>query len=131
MMLPRPSCTVFGFLLAAGIGLGTSAGDRRGGSRKPPPNFKLVCDSADTDKKAELFCVRIDTRNGDIKRINLSKLPVSGTPTKSTIKAPGTYKVVCRASSTATRADFRCLRLDTGTGELQVVKLPGLGMIPE
>ncbi|MFT3711382.1 MAG: hypothetical protein QM817_27430 [Archangium sp.] len=34
-----------------------------------PPNFELTCRSSNTATAAELFCLRTDTRSGDVVRV--------------------------------------------------------------
>jgi hypothetical protein len=90
-----------------------------------------VCDSADTTQSSTLFCMRIDTRDGDIRYVDLSKLTQSNGPTKSPAATPGTFTLVCDSTNTSTKSDFRCLRLNRRTGELLLVNLPKLGKTPE
>lgn len=97
--------------------------------RAPP--FDLVCDSADTRQASTLHCVLVDTRNGDVKRVALERLPQSNGPTRATDAPAGTYKLVCDSTDTDTRSDFRCVRLNVRTGELLLVNVPLVGTVPE
>ncbi len=94
-------------------------------------NFDLVCDATETAKQATLLCVREDTRNGDVKVVDLTKLPRSQGSTATSSRAPGSYKLVCRSADTPERGEFRCVRLDTATGDLLLITLPKVGTIPE
>lgn len=93
--------------------------------------FELVCDSADTDQSSTLFCMRIDTRDGDVRTVDLAKLPTSNGPTKGAGAAPGTFALVCDSTDTATKADFRCIRLNRQTGEMLLVNLPKVAKTPD
>lgn len=94
-------------------------------------NYDLVCDSADTDESSTMFCIRIDTRNGDILFVDQTKLTLSNGPTAAaTVEPAGSYLLVCDSTNTPAKADFRCLRLHRGTGEMLLVGLPKLGKIP-
>ena len=95
------------------------------------PAFQLVCDATETRESAALHCVRHDTRNGDTKRVALASIPAAQGPTATTPGPPGSYQLVCRSTTTEARSDFYCVRLDTRTGELLLVALPKVGVIPE
>ena len=94
-----------------------------GTPRPAPRNFELTCDAAETDKSATLFCTRIDTRNGDVRQVDLNRINQSNGPTASTAGPPGRYQLVCRSADSAAKADYRCVRLDTQSGELLLLKL--------
>jgi hypothetical protein len=96
-----------------------------------PPNFDLVCDSTETAKQATLFCVRHDTRDGDVKVVDLNKIPRSQGSTAAAAGGGGRYKLVCRSADTPEQGDFRCVRLDTVSGDLLLVTLPKVDTIPE
>jgi hypothetical protein len=118
-------------LLIIAVAAGVGACDRASSpSAIDPPNYKLVCDSSDTRQSSTLFWVRIDTRDGDIRSVDLGRLPQSNGPTRSAAGDPGRYDLVCDSTNTDTRSDFRCLRLDRQTGEMMLVNLPKLGVIP-
>lgn len=114
----------------------TACGPGGGGAGTPTASgaafpYDLVCDSADTAESSTLFCMRIDTRDGDIRHVELSKLPQSNGPTRSAEGPPGTYKLVCDSTDTSTKSDFRCLRLNRQTGEVLLIALPKVGKFPE
>ena len=96
----------------------------------PPPNFELDCESSDTATASELFCVRTDTRNGDILRVTYGQLPTSNGPTAAPEGPPGRFTTVCDATSTDTRSDFYCIRLNTDTGEMLLVNLQKVAAFP-
>jgi len=126
-------------ILTIGLGaLGVAAcrGDAAPAAAPPAPAaaafpYDLVCDSSDTQQSSTLFCMRIDTRTGDVRAINLTKLPVSNGPTASPEGPAGTYVLVCDSTDTPARSEFRCLRMNRQTGELLVVSLPKVGVLPE
>jgi hypothetical protein len=94
-------------------------------------NFELDCESSDTATATELFCVRTDTRNGEVLRVNYSALPTSNGPTVvAKAGPPGRYQTVCDATSTDTRSDFYCIRLDTETGDMMLINLTKVDRIP-
>jgi hypothetical protein len=102
-------------------------------SAQPPalPNYELDCRASNTATAAELFCVRTDTRNGSIVRVLHGSLPVSNGPTAaSAAEAPGTYTTVCDATSTTTRSDLYCIRMNTRTGDMMLVNLQKIESIP-
>jgi hypothetical protein len=114
------------FLAAAGILI--VAGCNKSSSDRP---FDLVCDSTDTLESSTLHCVRIDTRDGDTRRVLLNSIPRAQGPTRSAPEAPGTYQLVCNSTDTPQRSDFRCVRLNRRTGELLIVAEQLLPTIPE
>jgi hypothetical protein len=102
-----------------------------GGTVSPPaPVFELDCDSSDTATASHLFCVRTDTRNGEILRVNPQQLP---TTSGSTAVAPGRhgrFTTVCDATATDTHSDFYCIRLNTETGDMVLVNLQKIDLVP-
>lgn len=97
----------------------------------PPPNFELACRASNTATAAELFCIRTDTRNGNIVRVMHNSLPVSNGPTAvSVAEPPGTYTTVCDATSTTTRSDLYCIRMNTRTGDMMLINLQKIDAIP-
>ncbi len=96
----------------------------------PPANFQLVCESVDTHTQSIEFCLRIDTRNGNIVRVDATKIPRSNGPTKTADRAAGTYQLVCDATNTATKSDLSCLRINRVTGDLLLVTLPKIPQFP-
>jgi hypothetical protein len=95
-----------------------------------PPRFQLSCDSADTSTHSALFCVRTDTRDGDVRVLELDKLPVTSGSSRVAAAPAGTYQTVCDATSTPNKADFRCLWLDTRTGDVVTLRLSELPTWP-
>ena len=100
------------------------------GAAPPSPSFRLDCAASDTDTAAQVYCVRTDTRSGDVKRVNIYELPVSNGPTASAAGRPGLYQTVCAATSTPQRSDFFCVRLNVDTGDLLLVNLTKVGQLP-
>ena len=94
------------------------------------PSFELDCASSDTATASQLFCVRTDTRNGDVMRVNYDKLPVSNGPTAAAAAPAGRYTTVCDATSTDARSDFYCVRLNVDSGEMMLVNLTKVGQLP-
>jgi hypothetical protein len=95
------------------------------------PHFELACDSSDTATQAQLFCIRTDTRTGDVLRVNHLALPASDGPTA--VQGSGTagrFTTVCDATSTDTRSDFYCIRLDTDSGDMTLINLQKVGQLP-
>jgi hypothetical protein len=92
--------------------------------------YELRCNSSNTKQQSQLFCVRHDTTTGDVRRVAIDRLPRSSGPTAAAAGPEGTYQLVCEATSTETRSDFYCVRLNRKTGELLMVALPKLGVIP-
>jgi len=88
--------------------------------------FELACDSADTVEKSTLFCVRTDTRDGDVMVVDLDRLPITSGASKAAEAPAGTYQTVCDSTVTPQKSDFGCVRLDTRTGELVVLRLSEL-----
>jgi len=98
--------------------------------RQGKPNFELDCDSSDTARASQLFCVRTDTRTGDILRVNHGRLPTSEAHTATRTGPAGRYTTVCEATATDTHSDFYCIRLDTETGDMLLVNLQKIDAIP-
>lgn len=96
----------------------------------PRPTFTLTCDSADTATRSTLFCVRTDTRNGDAAIIDLAKVPLTTGDSKAADGPSGSYETVCDSTNTAQKSDFRCLRLDTRTGDVVMLRLAELPRWP-
>ena len=100
-------------------------------SAPPRPNFELACRASNTATAAELFCIRTDTRNGNIVRVVQNSLPVSNGPTAVNVAEPaGSYTTVCDATSTTTRSDLYCIRMNTRTGDMMLVNLQKIESIP-
>jgi hypothetical protein len=88
------------------------------------PRYELSCDSSDTRETSALFCVRLDSATGDVKRIDLKKLKSTSGSTMGADKGPGTYQLACDSTDTEARSEFHCVRLDRSSGELVVIGLP-------
>ncbi len=98
-----------------------------GEGRSPsPPRYELRCDSADTAQASTLFCVRLDTRNGDAVVLDLDKLPVTSGSSRAQDESDGTYQLGCDSTVTPQKSDFRCLRLHTRTGDVVMLRLSEL-----
>ncbi len=97
----------------------------------PAPNFELTCRASNTATAAELFCIRTDTRNGNIVRVMHNSLPVSNGPTAVGAAEPaGSYTTVCDATSTTTRSDLYCIRMNTRTGDMMLINRQKIESIP-
>ena len=88
--------------------------------------YQLACDSADTAQASTLFCVRLDTRNGDAMIVDIDKLPVTSGSSRATDENDGTYVIECDSTVTPQSSDFRCLRMHTRTGDLAMLRLSEL-----
>jgi hypothetical protein len=119
------AATLLGTLVGAGC-----AADAHDNSR-PPPNYQLICESTDTREASRFFCMRHDTRNGDVRRVAIDQLSVSQGPTVSEASDPGRYELVCHAIRNDRESDLYCVRLDTRTGDLLLVALPKTPTLPE
>ena len=94
------------------------------------PNFELVCDSTDTRDSATLFCIRHDTRDGDVQQVAVNALPRSKEATATEVGQPGSYTLRCQATRTAELSDLFCVRLNTQTGDMLLIALPKIGIVP-
>jgi hypothetical protein len=86
--------------------------------------YELTCDSSDTRQTSALFCVRLDSSTGDVKRVDLTKLKYTTGSTMGPEKGLGVYQLVCDSTSTDIRSEFHCVRLDRSTGEVVMIGLP-------
>jgi hypothetical protein len=93
-------------------------------------NYELDCAPSNTSNAAQLHCVRTDTRSGDVLVVDYMRLPTSTGPTGTGMAPPGRFTTVCDAASTDTRSDFYCIRMNTETGELLLVNLTQVGVLP-
>jgi hypothetical protein len=91
-----------------------------------PPRYQLACEGANTPQQATLFCIRLDSRNGEAMVIDHDKLPVTTGSSRALDEADATYRIECASTATAQRSDFRCLRLHTRTGEVVMLRLSEL-----
>lgn len=96
---------------------------------EPAPAFTLSCHSASTASSRQLHCVRTDTRNGEVLRVDLEKLPATNGPTAALEGPAGRYQTAGAAASDD-RADFYCARLNTENGELMVINLSKVPTVP-
>ena len=103
-----------------------AACDRGGAAGRAAPRYQLVCDSADTAEKSTLFCVRADSRNGDVSIVDIDRLPITSGASRATEERDGTYQTVCDSTVTPQKSDFRCLRMHTGSGDVVVLRLSEL-----
>ncbi|MCB9563638.1 MAG: hypothetical protein H6709_12350 [Kofleriaceae bacterium] len=125
MQLTRrvPTALALALALATAAGCGRSGG---GAAGVPPPPYALSCDSADTAQQSTLFCVRTDTRNGDVMVVDLDRLPITSGASRAADEPAGTYQTICDSTVTPTKSDFRCLRMHVRTGEIVVLRLAEL-----
>jgi hypothetical protein len=93
-------------------------------------SFTLDCAPSNTDTAAQLFCVRTDTRSGEVKRVSYLQVPVVAGSASTASAEPGTFQTECAATSTPQRSDFYCLRLNVVTGEIVLVNLQKSAQIP-
>jgi hypothetical protein len=94
------------------------------------PNFELDCAPSNTSNAAVLFCVRTDTRSGEVLNVNIFALPVSTGSTRVGDGPAGRFTTICDATSTDTHSDFYCVRMNTESGEMVMVNLQKIGSIP-
>ncbi|HVK87913.1 MAG TPA: hypothetical protein VM513_27525 [Kofleriaceae bacterium] len=93
--------------------------------------FELSCTGSSTHTSGSMQCVRHDTRNGDVQRVDLGKLPTSnGSTSSATLGPAGLFQLACAAVNMAERSDFACVRLNTQTGELMLINLMKVGQVP-
>lgn len=109
------------------LGLAGCAGVPAGNE---PPRYELRCKSTDTADKTVFYCMRHDTRTGDVRRVDVERLPVTRGPTAVAEEAAGTYTLVCHATTTNVLANLYCLRLNTVTGDMVVIDLQKADTIP-
>lgn len=92
--------------------------------------FTLSCHTASTATTRQVHCIRTDTRNGDVLRVDLSKLPTSNGPTASAAGPAGRYQTACATAASSDQADFYCVRLNSETGEMLLLNMSKLGQTP-
>src|SRR5262245_30420498 len=126
----RRGVNVFRWMVIALLALGCRASVSTTNSGEGHA-FELVCDSTDTRETSTLFCMLHDTRTGDVRRVDISKLPQSNGPTKSEAGPPGSYQLVCDSTDTESSSDFRCIRLNRRNGEMMLVNLRKVSAVPE
>jgi len=113
---------------------GKSDKDKKDGKPAAPTkagNFQLLCGSSDTPEESTLYCVRLDTRTGDVKRILWDHIPVSQGSTKASGGPAGSYQLTCHSTHSSNASDFYCLRLNTDNGEMMLINLNKVGSLPE
>jgi hypothetical protein len=124
------------FLLALAVGPAVAlAACGRESSRGPAGAagdgaFVLTCAGSATATSGQAYCVRTDTRSGDVLRVDLTKLPISNGPTGAAQGPSGRYATTCVAVNMAERSDFYCVRLNTESGELMLVNLTKVNQLP-
>jgi hypothetical protein len=105
-------------------------GCAQGAQPTPGPNFTLACESLDAPTESTLQCVRTDTRNGDVRLIDLDKVPITSGTSRALEEGAGTYQVVCDATTTSQRSDLWCVRIHALNGEVVLLKLGELPRWP-
>ncbi len=134
--MARPPALGLGTLALAALaalaacGRGGGGGGGGGASVAGDGAFDLAGEGSATDTTGTAYCVRTDTRSGDVVRVDLNSLPVSNGPTGTASGPAGRYKTVCSAVNMAERSDFYCVRLNTESGELLMINLTKVGEIP-
>ncbi len=100
------------------------------GSPPAAPNFELLCDSSDAKASSMLYCMRHDTRNGDVKRVLWDHLPATQGSTEAAVGPPGRYQLACHATRNEASSDLFCVRVNTETGEMMLINLGKTGTLP-
>jgi len=102
-----------------------------GGAAAGDGAFQLDCEGSATNTSGQIYCVRTDTRSGDVLKIDMAKLPISNGPTGAAAGPAGRYDTKCVAINMAERSDFACVRLNTESGELMLVNLQKVDSLPK
>ena len=102
-----------------------------GGAAAGDGAFQLDCEGSATNTSGQIYCVRTDTRSGDVLKIDMAKLPISNGPTGAAAGPAGRYDTKCVAINMAERSDFACVRLNTESGELMLVNLQKVESLPK
>jgi len=108
-----------------------SSGGGGGGAKAGDAAFQLSCEGSATNTSGQIYCVRTDTRSGDVLKIDMAKLPISNGPTGAAAGPAGRYDTKCVAINMAERSDFACIRLNTESGELMLVNLQKVDSLPK
>lgn len=116
-------------LLTACAGGGSS--NSGGGAKAGEAAFQLSCEGSATNTSGQIYCIRTDTRSGDVLKVDMNKLPVSNGPTGAAAGPAGRYDTKCVAINMAERSDFACVRLNTESGELMLVNLMKVDTLPK
>jgi hypothetical protein len=93
--------------------------------------FELRCEAVYTPRVAEVVCLRHDTRTGESVRLNLAALPSASTPAEPKATDPGVYTLECTSTHAGEKSEVYCVRMHRYTGELSLVTLPKLTVIPQ
>ncbi len=117
-------------LAACGRGSGGSGSGSGGASAAGDNAFDLECAGSATNTSGQAYCVRTDTRTGDVLRVEIPKLAISNGPTGAAAAPAGRYETECVAVNMAERSDFYCVRLNTESGEMMLVNLTKVGELP-
>ena len=118
------------FAALALVGCSGKPATHGAGAGAPAANYTLDCAPSNTDTAAQLFCVRTDTRSGEVKRVSYLQVPVAPGSATTASAEPGTFQTECAATSTPQRSDFYCLRMNVVTGEIVLVNLQKSAQIP-
>jgi hypothetical protein len=108
-----------------------ASGGGGGGGKAEEAAFALDCQGSATNTSGQVYCVRTDTRSGDVLKVDMSKLPISQGPTGAAAGPAGRYDTQCVAINMAERSDFACVRLNTESGELLLVNLQKVDTLPK
>lgn len=118
-------------IVALALGACSSSAPVAGGSpMSGAPAYTLVCHSASTATSRAFHCIRTDTRTGDVVRVAVDKLPVSKGPVGVSTGSAGRYATTCVAASSDTQSDFYCVRLSTDSGEMLLLDMTKLSVVP-
>ena len=63
-------------------------------------------------------------------RVAVDKLPVSKGPVGVSAGPVGRYETACIAASSDTQSDFYCVRLNTDSGEMLLLDMTKLSVVP-
>lgn len=118
-------------IAAAAVACRTETKTGGGGGTAGDAAFQLACEGSATHTSGQIYCVRTDTRSGDVLKIDLAKLPISNGPTGAAAGPAGRYDTKCVAINMAERSDFACVRLNTESGELMLVNLQKVDTLPK
>jgi hypothetical protein len=89
------------------------------------PAYQVACDTNDLEHRSVWKCVRIHTPSGEARYVDLDALrTIEG---KASDRGPrGRCQLICNSTSVSTSASFRCLRLDTSTGDMFILDVDAL-----
>ncbi len=86
-----------------------------------PENYLISCELV----SSALQCVRLNTTTGDMKQVDLSRLPVLESDTAMEAAGKGRYEISCAPKGQS----MLCVRLDQESGKIVLIpveKLPNL-----